>query len=213
MLPDLSHSLRLRALVRATLPGLQRLFAAPSLDSLDSPAEHLTDSKSQEATQLPGPSSGRRLFFREATTLTYRAPEQLLRLPRGYDYRADLWSLGCVLFELLVGRPLFGSAKDEKHLLAMQTKLLGENAFRQDPEAWKAIECGRLAAWRYPDLAAYLKESQIDPVSGDLLQKLMQLDPEKRISADEVLAHPYLSNLQALSPAESTNKHPRYQGR
>ena len=44
----------------------------------------------------------------------YRCPEVLLGLP--YDAAVDMWSFGCILVELLTGRPLF-PAHDERHLL------------------------------------------------------------------------------------------------
>jgi serine/threonine protein kinase len=45
---------------------------------------------------------------RPAGTSGYRAPEVLLALPQ-YDGRVDTWSLGCVMAEVLIGRPLFES--------------------------------------------------------------------------------------------------------
>ena len=47
-------------------------------------------------------------------TLGYVAPEQLTDGP--VDQRADIFALGCVMFELLVGRPLFGQSESEQIL-------------------------------------------------------------------------------------------------
>ena len=44
----------------------------------------------------------------------YRAPEIVLGL--SYDFEVDMWSLGCILYELIVGTPLF-PAHDENELL------------------------------------------------------------------------------------------------
>ena len=43
-------------------------------------------------------------------TLWYRPPEILLGLKK-YDSKADMWSVGCVLAELLNGRPLFPASR------------------------------------------------------------------------------------------------------
>lgn len=51
----------------------------------------------------------------------YRSPEVMLG--RGYNTQIDVWSLGCIIFELLTTTPLF-RAKNTKHLIMMHTELL-----------------------------------------------------------------------------------------
>lgn len=46
-------------------------------------------------------------------------------LGRKYDGAVDMWSLGCIVFELMTGRPLF-PAKDENELLEYFITTLGE---------------------------------------------------------------------------------------
>lgn len=52
----------------------------------------------------------------------YRAPEVVLGSP--YSHPIDMWSLGCVLFEMVNGSPLF-PAQDENELLEFYTITLG----------------------------------------------------------------------------------------
>jgi len=53
----------------------------------------------------------------------YRSPEVVLGL--GYGPAIDMWSLGCILFEIDGGYPLF-PAKNEQDLLVLQLELLGD---------------------------------------------------------------------------------------
>ncbi len=47
----------------------------------------------------------------EIQTRYYRAPEVILKIP--YDHKIDIWSIGCILFEIYTGKILFDPEKDE----------------------------------------------------------------------------------------------------
>ena len=48
------------------------------------------------------------------SNIPYMAPEALLGLPKTPE--SDLWSAGCVIFEILTGQPLFGGDSIEETL-------------------------------------------------------------------------------------------------
>ena len=57
-------------------------------------------------------------------TLWYRAPEILLNFKQ-YDIKADIWSIGCILAELLnKGYPIM-PGKDEIHQFKLITETIG----------------------------------------------------------------------------------------
>ncbi|KAL6940509.1 hypothetical protein ACO0QE_004413 [Hanseniaspora vineae] len=74
------------------------------------------------------------------STRHYRAPEVIL----GYkwSFPCDIWSIGCVLYELCTGETLFPIHDNEKHLIMIQ-KLLNEN-IQLDPKL--VIQNGSLSA-------------------------------------------------------------------
>ncbi|KAG2453193.1 hypothetical protein HYH02_002517 [Chlamydomonas schloesseri] len=101
----------------------------------------------------------------------YMAPE-VLQLAR-YDAKADLWSVGTILFELLAGRPPFQGAN---HLQLVQN-----------------IERGDAVL---PDAVA----RTLTPGCRQLLHQLLRRNPVERISHDELFAHPFLQG-EAASAA------------
>jgi len=60
----------------------------------------------------------------------YVAPECVLRVPGGYDFGVDHWALGCVAFELLLGRSPFAAPSRAERFLNITT-----------PESWLG-RCG-----------------------------------------------------------------------
>ena len=51
----------------------------------------------------------------------YRAPEVILDL--GYDYEIDMWSLGCILYELYIGSPLFSGINEMEQIYLIMYKI------------------------------------------------------------------------------------------
>ena len=96
----------------------------------------------------------------------YMAPEVL---KRKYDEKCDLWSIGVIFYILLTGRPPFDGNDDEEIL--------------------KNVEIGVYdkTTYPFPSLSSYAK---------DLINKLLQYDAKKRISAEEALEHPWFKTAE-----------------
>lgn len=61
------------------------------------------------------------------STRHYRAPEVILEL--GWSQPCDVWSIGCIMFELYVGTTLFQTHDNREHL-AMMERILGPIPYR-----------------------------------------------------------------------------------
>jgi len=95
----------------------------------------------------------------------YMAPE-ILQFHK-YDAKADLWSVGTILFELLVGKPPYTGAN---HMQLLQNIQRGEGA-------------------RLPSaIAAFLS-----PPCKELLHALLRRDPADRISFDAFFTHAFIT--------------------
>lgn len=123
-------------------------------------------------------------------TRWYRAPE--LVLTHEYTSAVDLWALGCIMGDLL-GRKILFPGKDFKNQVEIICKVLGK------PQASDLTHVKSERARRFieqlPDCEGQKLQElfpNANPDALDLMQKLLQFNPEKRISAVEALNHPYV---------------------
>uniref|UniRef100_A0A8C7MMF5 mitogen-activated protein kinase n=1 Tax=Oncorhynchus kisutch TaxID=8019 RepID=A0A8C7MMF5_ONCKI len=125
-------------------------------------------------------------------TRWYRAPEIMLNWMH-YNMTVDIWSVGCIMAELLTGRTLFPGT-DHINQLQQIMRLTGT------PPACLISQMPSHEARNYINsLPQMLKRNFADvfvganPQAVDLLEKMLVLDTDKRITASEALAHPYFS--------------------
>ena len=141
-----------------------------------------------------------RPFTHEVVTLWYRAPELLLGALQ-YSIPVDMWSVGCIFWEICTLKPLFDGL-DEIPMIQMIFKTLGT----PNDEIWPnysklpVIERGiQLPQVEYPgpDLREKFGVSKeiLDDEGYDLLMSMLQYDPEQRIIASDALNHPYLKDV------------------
>jgi len=134
-----------------------------------------------------------RSYSNEVVTLWYRAPDVLMG-SRQYSTSIDLWSLGCIMAEMATGRPLFCGSSIRDQLMKI-FKILGT----PDTSVWPKVT--ELPDWR-PDFPVYPRIEldtlfpRLDPLGIDLLSKLLEYPPEKRISAEDALHHRYFHDLK-----------------
>ncbi len=113
-------------------------------------------------------------------TPLYMSPEQV-RSSKDVDLRTDVWSLGVILYELLVGRPPFaGSVTNATAMIVAQDPAPPSKLRRDVPAALDVVVAKALAkqaAERYPDTAALeaalLPFSSGEPIAGERLAQIV----------------------------------------
>lgn len=129
-------------------------------------------------------------------TRWYRAPEILLGSQQ-YTAAVDMWSVGCILGELLGGKPMFPGTSTMNQL----DRIL-EFTGQPSPEDLDAIN-SPFAATMLETLPPVQKRSfrdsypQASPEAIDLLEQLLQFNPAKRPTAAQALEHPYVEQFHS----------------
>ncbi|XP_068572818.1 mitogen-activated protein kinase 12b isoform X2 [Cebidichthys violaceus] len=125
-------------------------------------------------------------------TRWYRAPEVILNWMH-YTQTVDIWSAGCIMAEMLLGKPLF-KGSDHLDQLREIMKITGTPAADfvvklQSQDAKNYIRS--LPKVPKKDLHSLFSKASSNAVS--VLEKMLLLDPERRVSASEALDLPFFS--------------------
>lgn len=129
-------------------------------------------------------------------TIWYRCPELLLGAT-DYDEKVDIWSAGCILAELLLGKALFPGTNDLEQLRLI-FKLMGtpgehnwEGIYDFPKIKAKEVEIGEPMKAELRDKYGSDERFTSSPSSLALIERLLELDPKKRWRAKQALGSQY----------------------
>uniref|UniRef100_A0A4W6FMF1 Mitogen-activated protein kinase n=1 Tax=Lates calcarifer TaxID=8187 RepID=A0A4W6FMF1_LATCA len=111
---------------------------------------------------------------------------------QGYTKSIDIWSVGCILAEMLSNRPIFPG----KHYLDQLNHILGILGSPSQEDLNCIINIKARNYLLSLPLRCKVPWNRLfpnaDPKALDLLDKMLTFNPHKRIEVEEALAHPYL---------------------
>lgn len=151
------------------------------------------------------------------STRHYRSPEVILGL--GWMFSTDMWSMGCIIFELATGKLLYDTHDNLEHLHMM------EKTLSRVPADWhlKASDetrslfnsSGQPRPCTDPKHLARIsrsrpiKEHIADELLYDMVKGLLHYDRNKRLTARQLSTHPYVTKYypeSVQSPMHPTNR-------
>ncbi|KAL2323416.1 hypothetical protein Fmac_027795 [Flemingia macrophylla] len=131
--------------------------------------DHTALKLSQQEQLLHWQMNRRTLAYSTVGTPDYIAPEVLLK--KGYAMECDWWSLGAIMYEMLVGYPPF---------------------YSDDP----MLTCRKIVNWK--NYLKFPEEARLSPEAKDLISKLL-CNVNQRLGskgADEIKAHPFFEGVE-----------------
>lgn len=140
-------------------------------------------------------------LYKVVQSLYYRSPEVIFNFRYGCEI--DVWSFGCVLFELATGKPLFHT-RHEKELISMITEIVGS------PPLEMITRSNKMMNYFAPVAAVRSKCEEkkkaiiagmlngIDRDLVDLICSCLQWIPAKRPTMKSVLEHPFFKKYKQI---------------
>ena len=126
----------------------------------------------------------------------YRAPE-LIFGSTNYDSQIDVWSMGCVISELVLGRPLFPGSSPSDQLVEI-IKILGtptkDDVISMNPQ----FQEQKFPPIKPTPWEKVFRNRKIPDHFIDLISKLLVYNPKVRFTAEKALEHIYFDEIKKI---------------
>lgn len=161
--------------------------------------------KSLPHPDQPSDQQHHRPMTNRMMTLWYR-PLELLLGSTQYGPEVDMWGVGCILYELFSGKPLFSESTEIAQIQAILSRFPFTSHLERYP--WSSLVDLKSMSMQDPTmLLETLLAQHMPPDAQSLALSLLSLDPAKRPSAKEALRHPFFR-----SDPKPSNRLPRIEG-
>ena len=108
----------------------------------------------------------------------------------------DIWSIGCIFAEMFSGKPLFTGLNDNDQIKKI-FRIMGTPNEKVYPNIKKLSEWNPENFEVYPAQELKTLYPTMEEEGLKLLEAMLRIDPDARISTDEILVHPYFDEIQS----------------
>ena len=147
-----------------------------------------------------------RKFCNKIGTRNFKAPEQLLLL-KGFDYKIDIWAAGLIFAEMFFQKYPFWKPEEDVIILENIYNMVGSTKFSNYLK--KIGSPSNFDFMKNPEkgqnFESYFERESNDEIMNnleykkngiDLIKKMLDIDPNSRLSAEECLRHPFFKSIQ-----------------
>jgi casein kinase II subunit alpha len=147
-----------------------------------------------------------RKFCNKIGTRNFKAPEQLLLL-KGFDYKIDIWAAGLIFAEMFFQKYPFWKPEEDVIILENIYNMVGSTKFSNYLK--KIGSPSNFDFMKNPskgqNFESYFERESNDEIMNnleykkngiDLIKKMLDIDPNSRLSAEECLKHPFFKSIQ-----------------
>lgn len=125
----------------------------------------------------------------------YRAPELIFGATE-YTNQIDIWSVGCIIAEILLGKPIFTGESSSDQLVEI-IKILGTPTKTQIAQMNPNYKDNKFPFIQPIVWKNVFKDKVVSDEYIDLVSKLLLYDPKSRLSAMRALCHPFFNELRS----------------
>lgn len=154
--------------------------------------------------------SAKKLSFKDSNVAYicsryYRAPELIFNATT-YTNAVDVWSIGCVIVEMVIGEPIFQGNSSVDQLVEI-IKILGTPSKEEIKEMnieYNQFKFPLIKCFTWKNVLSEYK--LVDDKFIDLISNIFVYDPNKRFTAFQCLSHSYFDKLRDINNNNEDNK-------
>lgn len=132
-------------------------------------------------------------------TLSYRPPELFTTDNQNYNMSVDIWSLGCLLYEFIIKKPVFDGTTETTVLKNILTKIpiTQDDLDSTNLNHWKLETCNNEKFYKLPLLYNLTTNCDVTELESfkDLVQKMLVINPKNRITLDDAYEHKFFDKI------------------